>query len=255
MSSRLHAYLLLLLLPSISAPAFAQDVPTKGWVDFNFLALKSQQDSQTVTFTTTVFSETASSAAAYPRIEGTGQAFEFGGGFRFVPLFGMGVHFDAANIDQVVGLGATIPHPLLFGRAATGIGITDLLKRQDRSVDIQAIYFIPTPDAWMVRVFAGPSYFMMKEDRVGIINYNQAFNAFGANVITLTPPTTQEVDGTGWGVNAGADVGFFFSRNVGVGGTVRFNKGTVTLEDPLSGIDVDRQAGHTNFGGGLRLRF
>jgi hypothetical protein len=238
-----------------STPGFAQDVPNKGWVDINFLGLKSQQGAETVTFTTTLFREIAASAAAYPDIEGTGKAIEVGGGFRIVPAFGVGIHFDAANIEQVAGLAATIPHPTIFDRAGTGTGTSDVLERQDRSVDIQAIFFVPTSETWMVRVFAGPTYFSLKEDRIGIVNYNQAFSLFGTNLITITSPTVQQVDGSGWGFNAGTDVGFFFSRYVGVGGTLRFNKGTVTLGDPLSGIEVDREAGHISFGGGLRLRF
>ena len=56
-------------------------------------------------------------------------------------------------------------------------------------------------------------------------------------------------------LNVGGDVGFFFSRHVDVGGIVRFNKGTVTLSDPLTDEDVERDASHVSFGGGLRLRF
>lgn len=239
------------------SPSVAQDAPSNGWIDVNFLGVKSQQDEQTATFTRTLFRETARVSAVYPEIEGTGEAIEIGGGFRFGAgrSMGVGVHFDAANIEQIAGLAATIPHPTLFGRSATGTGFSGVLERQDRAIDIQAIYFAPTPAAWLVRIFGGPTYFNLKEERVSIVNYQQVFNAIGANIITITSPTVAEVDGSGWGFNIGGDVGFFFSRYVGVGGTVRFNRGTVTLDDPLSGVEADREAGHISFGGGLRLRF
>ena len=79
--------------------------------------------------------------------------------------------------------------------------------------------------------------------------------ALGGNVITITSPAVAEVKGSGWGFNVGGDAGLFFSQHVGVGGTFIFNRGTVNLDDPLVGVDVDREAGLISFGGGLRFRF
>jgi len=59
------------------------------------------------------------------------------------------------------------------------------------------------------------------------------------------------------GVVAMAGLGFyFFSRHIGVGGVVRFNQGTVEIdEEPLTEQPAEWKAGHTIVGGGLRLRF
>ncbi len=88
------------------------------------------------------------------------------------------------------------------------------------------------------------------------IHYNQVANpVFPINSVAITTFDSQEVSGSAWGFNAGVDVGWFFDRYVGVGGLLRFNKGTVSLTDPFSGTGVDLKAGHVVFGGGVRFRF
>lgn len=251
------AFVFSLSLLVFSIDAAAQGTPSRGWLDVNFLGVRSQQEEQSVAWTTRLFGETASVAAAYPKIEGIGKAIEIGGGVRFGsggPV-GIGVHFDAANIRQIVGLAATIPHPLFFNRAATGVGVSGELERKDRAVDFQVTYFVPSSSAWALRIFGGPTFFSLEEERVSTVRYQQVFTVLGGNVITITPPDVANVDGSSWGFNVGADIGVFFSRHVGVGGTVRFNRGQVNLDDPLSGLEVQREAGHVVFGGGLRLRF
>ena len=58
---------------------------------------------------------------------------------------------------------------------------------------------------------------------------------------------TEEEQKTGF--NVGADVGYYFTKNVGVGGIVRFSQTKVTFS--LGEVD----AGGAMVGGGLRLRF
>jgi hypothetical protein len=56
------------------------------------------------------------------------------------------------------------------------------------------------------------------------------------------------VDGSTWGFNAGVDVAYFFSRYVGAGGVIRLNRGTVTVDDPLTPDAAELSAGHVTFG-------
>jgi hypothetical protein len=51
------------------------------------------------------------------------------------------------------------------------------------------------------------------------------------------------------GFNVGVDIGYYFTRHLGVGGVIRFSQTSV----PFSLGDVD--AGGAMVGGGLRLRF
>jgi hypothetical protein len=75
------------------------------------------------------------------------------------------------------------------------------------------------------------------------------------NIISIVGSDARVVEGTGWGFHAGADVGYFFSRYAGVGGTVRFSRGSVEMAEPLSEKPAKMTTGGMQFGGGLRLRF
>jgi hypothetical protein len=56
------------------------------------------------------------------------------------------------------------------------------------------------------------------------------------------------------GFNAGGDVAFIFSRQVGFGFTAQFAGATVDLPSAFGGT-TDVKAGGMQAGGGLRLRF
>jgi hypothetical protein len=57
------------------------------------------------------------------------------------------------------------------------------------------------------------------------------------------------------GFNVGADVGFKISRNIGVGGPVRFARASFSLPLTGSASNISVEAGGVQVGGGLRLFF
>jgi hypothetical protein len=75
------------------------------------------------------------------------------------------------------------------------------------------------------------------------------------NTVAITGYDAQEVTRGGWGFHAGGDVSVFFSRVVGLDGFVRFNKGTIVIDEPMSELLQDVKVGGLQTGGGLRLRF
>lgn len=244
------------LLVFAAVPAFAQDAPSKGWIDFDFVSVQPAQDAQTYTGLAPLFGEIASFASAYPDLP-SAKGGNIGAGFNFHPRVGLGFHFLAVKYDMPVGLAVSIPHPIFANRFATDADVTSSqLERTDRSLDILATFTAPTPDAIRVRVFGGPTYFRVRQNMVSLIRYTQVFNLLGANVVDITTFDDEDVEGSAWGFNVGADVAYFFSRHVGVGGVVRFNQGTVDIDsEPLTGDSAELKAGHTLVGGGLRLRF
>jgi hypothetical protein len=224
-------------------------------VDINFISVRSTQDELTATGFAPMFGEIARFGAVYPALPAVnGAGLE--GGFLAHPRFGVGIRFDFVDYESFVALAANVPHPTLFNRFGSDVGVTaTTLKRKDRGFDISAIYIAPTSDAWRVRLFAGPTYFNVSQDMVGGIRYNQFPTIFGSNVVDINGFIEREVSGSAWGFNAGVDVAYFFSRHVGAGGVLRLNRGTVTVDDPLTGDAADLEAGDVTFGGGLRLRF
>ena len=238
-----------------ASTAFAQGAPSRGWVDILVVSVRPSQDTQTFTYRTQVFDELASFASAYPDLP-SANGGNIGGGFNVHPRIGVGVHFVNVNYEMPVGLAVNVPHPLIFNRFATDSDVISTLERKDRAIDLLAVYTLPTPDAFRVRVFGGPTYFQVSQEMVSDIYFNQAFNLVGGNIVDITRSDQQQVEGSAWGFNVGADVAYFFSRHIGVGGVVRFNQGTVEIDnEPLTEQPAEWKAGHTIVGGGLRLRF
>jgi hypothetical protein len=229
----------------------------KGWIDVNFGAAVSGSDAEVFTFTDTVFSETLGLAAAYPE-PSRGAEFDFGGGFMFSRVVGLGLSFSGTAHEDTAGLGATVPHPFFFNASSTAADITDnKLSRTEGAVNMQATVVALDSDRFRVRFFGGPSYFRYKADMVRDIDVDQAAFAFSrVNLVSITGYERVEAEGTGWGYHAGADLGYFFSRVVGIGGFLRYSGGHVTLDpEPMSEVSQEIKVGGVQGGGGLRLRF
>ena len=99
-----------------ASPVAAQD---KGWLDVNIGGAQSVQGAQVFTFSTTIYQEAAAFSAAYPKAS-RGADFDFGGGFLFVPNFGVGVSFSGTAHNDIAGLGASVPHPIYSNDSAVG---------------------------------------------------------------------------------------------------------------------------------------
>jgi outer membrane protein with beta-barrel domain len=247
-----HVIVAAVLCLSLATRASAQD--EKGWVDVNFGIAQAAEDGYATSLSRTVFRETATFGAAYSFSRGA--SFDFGGGYMFSPVIGLGVNFQGTAHEDPPVLSIRIPHPNFFNAFASDTAIGDTaLTRAEGSFNIQAmIVATPNSDRVRVRFFGGPSYFRVTQDTVDDIRYNQVFGILNtSNTVDITTYPFSEAEGTGWGFHGGADVGVFFTRIVGVGGFARFSRGKVHLSDFSGGYEVD--AGGFQTGGGLRLKF
>jgi hypothetical protein len=206
---------------------------------------------------TTLFKEFATAGTAYPALPGV-NGMGISGGIGIHRGLGVALHFDAVHYDNTVGLGVTVPSPFFFFNTTTADAPTaTTLARDDHAVDMSAVYTVLMSDNRLsVRAFGGPTYFHVTNNMVEIIQYNQLANVVvPINVVAITAFTQREVSGSALGFNAGADVSWFFTRYVGAGGGLRFNRGTVTVLEPLRNKNADLKVGQAQFGAGLRLRF
>jgi len=234
--------------------ASAQEAPHGAWLDINFVSMTPAQGEQSYADSYRLYSETAVVASGIPAL-GRAIGGQFTGGFAFGSGLGFGVQFKRAKWSYDAGMAISIPHPLVFGRSASDVDVTgSSLDRTDTSVDFQLNYVPKTPSAVRVRLFGGPTLFHAKQDMVSQVYYQQA-TFLTLNAVNIASFERETASGSAWGLNAGADVAWFFSRYVGVGGGVQLNKGTVTVDDPLTETAVDLNVGATTVGAGLRLRF
>jgi hypothetical protein len=246
-----------LIMACGSGTAFAQVTPTaptawdKGWVDVNFGVAVAAEKEYSSDFVFTRSLETGVGLALYTLP--TGASFDFGGGYMFTRYLGAGISFGGTAHEDTVGLGLSVPHPNFFDEDGLDVEVTDKpLMRIEGARHIQLMAVPWQTPRLRLRVFGGPTYFLVKQDTITNIRYTQT-TLGRINLVNITSYDSQTSEGSGWGAHVGADFSLFFTRVVGVGGGVRISRGTVQFED-YGGFD-DRKVGGVQASGGLRLKF
>ena len=157
-----------------------------------------------------------------------------------------GVAFTSHKDTRDIAISGTLPHPLIFqhDRSIEGTVSGD---REETAAHLQVGYIIPFADNKLQAVvFGGPSFFTVKQSVVTAVQFSEAFPYDEATFSGATVETEEEQK---VGFNVGVDVGYYFTRNIGVGGIVRFSQTKVDFS--LGEVD----AGGAMVGGGVRLRF
>ncbi len=190
-----------------------------------------------------LYSETASFTSDYSVEPSVG--VDAGAIVRIWKGLGAGVSFTSYSDSRDIEVDASLPHPLKFNspRTITGTAAGD---HEETAVHLQFAYIVPIGAKVSMVVFGGPSFFTVKQSVVTAVQRTEAYPFDEATFSGATVATEEESTN---GFNIGADVAWYFSKNVGVGGIVRFSSATAAF----SVGDVD--AGGALVGGGLRLRF
>ena len=199
-------------------------------------------------FTFDLSHETASVDTDYP--VDAGPFFDAGAGFRIWKGLGAGIAFSRFTVDRTVRVEAALPHPLFFQRNRQISGETGGLAREETGIHIQAQYQLPPFGKLYVTLAGGPSVLDTRQSIVTDVNYTEEFPYDSAAYVGVD---SQRVSGTATGFNAGADFRWMFTRNIGVGGLVRYTRASVDLTRDGRTVTVD--AGGTQVGAGLRLAF
>lgn len=147
---------------------------------------------------------------------------------------------------------ASLPHPFVFGRPRTATGTAGGRRRDEVAAHLQGIYTLPPHGRLDVALFAGPSYFRVRQDVVTDISFS---DTYPYDTAAFTAASSTPVRANAFGFNAGADVGVRLSRHAGVGGGVRFSQATLKLAVPGGRGTVPADAGGAAIQGGLRLYF
>jgi Outer membrane protein beta-barrel domain len=199
-------------------------------------------------FTFDLNRETASVDADYS-VDG-GPLFDAGVGFRLWKGLGAGIAFSRFSVDSTGQAEATLPHPLFFQRNRQISGETTGITREETGIHILAQYQLAPFGRFSLTFAGGPSVLDIQQSIVTDVNFTEEFPYDTATYVGVD---SQRVSGTATGFNAGADVRWMFTRNVGVGGLVRYTRASVDLTRNGRTVKVD--AGGAQVGGGLRLAF
>jgi hypothetical protein len=183
---------------------------------------------------------------------------DVGGGVMFGHSLGIGVNYNRTEYEDAVAIAATIPHPVLLNAASSGTGVTDeALTRREASTNVFVVFAPVRMDRAEFRIFGGPTFFACTADMVRDVLYTQAFDpSTPLNAITITGFTRGEAKSRAMGFHVGGDLTYFLSQAFGVGGGVRFSRGTVTVDkEPMSKLSQDIRVGGALVFLGVRLRF
>lgn len=182
----------------------------------------------------------------------SGPAFNISVGAGLWRNIGVGVGVTRYSKNTPTALSASVPHPFFFNRPREVDGEVAGIEREELAVHVQArATFVPNRRIQAV-VFAGPSFFSVKQ---GIVNDFVISETYPYDTASFSRGISTTVDESKIGFNVGTDVGYFFTRQVGVGGSVQW-AGT-TIDAPASGGTgtFEIKAGGFQAGAGLRLRF
>jgi hypothetical protein len=217
-----------------------------------FIAADAGGQFNTVTFaqkwTTTVSVEDAKWQANY----GIDRDVQYDGGVIVRVWRGLGVgggysRFENSGPASITG---QVPHPFYFNRDRSLSGESTALSHREQAIHVSAAWLVPVSRRLQVNVFGGPSYFIIERPFVESVTYSETypFDSVSFTGATLRNERVRHV-----GVHAGADIAWYFSRQVGIGGILRFARASVRFTSPPGG-PVSLDAGGLQAGAGVRIR-
>ena len=156
-------------------------------------------------------------------------------------------------------LTASIPHPFFFNRHRTFSEVEELVQRE-RSVDVHVRWMVHRGDRVVFNVFGGPTVYRVRVNGTGVEHEEEY--PFENSPLTEIVSFQRRPIAVGYGV--GADLAVFFSRHVGVGWLVRYNRASATIGLPDNDffarvlghpVTTEDRFGGASVSGGLRFRF
>ncbi|MEO8256717.1 MAG: hypothetical protein ABI868_05150 [Acidobacteriota bacterium] len=213
----------------------AQTADARAYLDLNVAG-----QTQSVTLATSsavgLFDELATTSTS--QTVGKGLLFDGGAGYRVRPNLTIGIAVSLFNRAPVGTIVATIPDPLVYGRFSS-VGAAPKLTHTELGTHVKVGYVKRVSDTIDLAISGGPSFIRLTKDIAS------ATIANGGAQITVGRQT-----GTAVGVNAGIDLGYFFTRRLGGGIFARYVAAKADLP-AAAGVSVGGFQG----GLGLRVRF
>jgi hypothetical protein len=147
-----------------------------------------------------------------------GPLFEIGGGARVARSLAIGAGFSTFGRPGGGTLTASVPDPIFYSRPTTVSRDVSDLEHKERSIHVQALYFVPVNAKLDISLSAGPSFIHVSQELVTA--------AVDAGSVTATRVTET---GNAVGFNAGGQLNYLFTPRYGVGLFVGYAGGSVDL--------------------------
>jgi hypothetical protein len=177
--------------------------------------------------------------------------FDGGAIVRLWGNLGAGVAVSRYTDDTAATVEGNLPHPFHFNQPRSIEGETPELRRRETATHLQVAWMAAPTERVRFVVSGGPSWIQAEQGVVTEVRYTEAFPFDEATFSSVDRVIEKE---TAVGFNVGVDVIWAFSRNVGVGGLLRFSRATANIA-PAEGRSIELELGGLQAGGGIRILF
>jgi hypothetical protein len=238
-------------------PANARPAPklasTESWPDLVFIDVGGGYHFNTFdlseTRTDPYFAETKSWTATYSLKNAP--TFAVGGGVRAWHNLVVAVTFTSFKDDEPSNITGSVPSPFFFNTPRNFSGTSDPLRHQEQTVHVSALWRAKVSPRVEVGVGGGPSFISLQQDFVKDVEFTEQYPF---DTATFSRAVTEQVQKSYVGFHVAGDLAWYFSRNVGVSGTVRFSHANADITTPANN-PISMTLGGVETTVGVRLSF
>ena len=236
------------------APATVSHFKNGAWLDRGYFSANVIYQTATPSFTQqqawTYFAEPASVSIEYPGASAPG--LDIAGGWRVWRNLAIGAGLAVVSRPSTTVVSGSMPNPLYANRPTTLSGGFEA-KHSETAIHVQASWTMPLKPRLVLMVFGGPSFVNVTQTIVQAEGIGTSI-PYPYDNGAITSANTTNQSGMAFGFSAGADVTYFLSKTLGVGGIVRY--ALASADFPVTGQpSVPVKAGGLQVGGGLRVFF
>ena len=171
-------------------------------------------------------------------------------GLRLSPRLVLAVALWRSTGLPDAAIGASVPHPFTYN-APRPTTADVVVSRTENDGHLQLTWLVPVTRRVDVSIFGGPSLFFLRQDMVSALAFRETYPY---DTVAIAGIQSARRSKAGIGANAGVDVTGMVWRNIGVGVSARYARGSLTLSAVNDGT-ISVQVGGAQVSGGLRLRF
>jgi hypothetical protein len=198
-------------------------------------------------YTYEAYAEQASVGVAYP--VNSAAALDMALGIRVFRNLTFGAAVSRYDYAGTAAISGSIPHPFYFDRLRPVEG-SEGATRSETAFHLQGMWTFPIGRKVLLAVGGGPTRFSARQDMVTKVDIAETYPYDTAPLGTVFSARQYR---TTWGFNVAADLMYMLKPRLGVGGLVRFSKGS-TQVDGLNNLPVSLKLGGAQLLGGIRFR-
>lgn len=236
--------------PVTAAPAKAP-ASTGSWPDLVFIDVGVGYHFNALDFSETrtdpYFAEKKSWTANYS--VKNAPTFAVGGGVRAWHNLVAAVAFTSAKDDEPASITGSVPNPFFFNKTRDFSGTSDALTHQEQTVHVSALWRARVSPKIEVGVGGGPSFISLHQDFVKDVEFTEQYPY---DTATFSRAVTESVKKSYVGFHVGGDLAWYFTRNIGVSGTVRYSHANADITTPADNA-ISMKLGGVETTVGVRL--